>query len=317
MEEGYVAVAATGEHIPYPLSKKSTIMEIEGQKVDVPEGMVYIPPGEFSMGEGVAPPEGPEHKVRLDGYCIGKYEVTNVEWKAFVDATGYQKKPWSWRDGVLPKGQENHPVAAIGRADALKYCEWVSRGTGRDVRLPTEAQWEKAARGPKHLKYPWGDEWDKGACNWLGTWAPAAGLPMDAEGFGKAYEEFKKTEGGRQLVEMGGAPMPVGSFLRGKGGYGCYDMAGNVAEVCSDWYKSGYYATSPKENPTGPTEAEADDVMWDGKKTKAIVTRGGDWLNSVSPSRLRCTARGYIPADGLNWHWGFRIICVPEQTGVR
>jgi formylglycine-generating enzyme required for sulfatase activity len=96
------------------------------------------------MGEGES-----EHKVYLDAYFIGKYEVTNAEWKAFTDATGFHPLPPYWRDGKAPNGKENHPVVWVSWEDVQKYCEWVSKGSGREAKLPTEAQWEKAARGPE------------------------------------------------------------------------------------------------------------------------------------------------------------------------
>jgi formylglycine-generating enzyme required for sulfatase activity len=145
-----VATAATGDSprgeagkIPHPLSKKTTKIIYQGKRIEIPEGMLYVPAGKFKMGEGES-----EHEVYLDAYFIGKYEVTNAEWKAFVDATALTP-PQHWKGGEIPQGKENHPVVYVSWEDIQKYCEWVSTETGRKVALPTEAQWEKAARGPK------------------------------------------------------------------------------------------------------------------------------------------------------------------------
>ncbi|MBM4085163.1 MAG: hypothetical protein FJ272_10275, partial [Planctomycetes bacterium] len=158
-DEAYVAVAANRERIPHPLSKRTYPTRQRRRNIPVPEGMVYVPAGKFQMGEGQS-----LHEVYLDAYFIGKYEVTNAEWKAFVDATGHPA-PQHWKGGAIPTGRESHPVVYVTWEDAMAYCEWVSRGTGRAVRLPTEAQWEKAARGPEGFLYPWGNTWDASLCN--------------------------------------------------------------------------------------------------------------------------------------------------------
>ena len=115
--------------------------------------LVYIPPGQFTMGSapnepGAAENEQPQHKVMLDAYLIGRYDVTNAQYAAFAQATG--------RSFHIPAGKADHPVVQVSWDDAVAFCQWASRTSGREVRLPTEAQWEKAARGIKYLRYPWG-----------------------------------------------------------------------------------------------------------------------------------------------------------------
>jgi formylglycine-generating enzyme required for sulfatase activity len=164
-DDVYVTQATTGEKIPHPLSRKTYKQTLaDGTTVDVPEGMVYVPAGEFTMGENES-----EHKVYLDAYFIGKYEVTNAEWKVFCDFTNFEPLPAHWKDGKIPQSRENHPVVYVSWEDIQKYCEWASAQTGRKVALPTEAQWEKAARGPNGYVYPWGNMWDKDLSNnaWL------------------------------------------------------------------------------------------------------------------------------------------------------
>ncbi|MFC1715641.1 formylglycine-generating enzyme family protein [Candidatus Poribacteria bacterium] len=177
-------------------------------------GMVLIPAGEFDMGdafnEGGAN-ELPVHAVYLDDFYMDVYEVTNAQYKEFVDATGHPA-PVNWSGGTYPAGKGDHPVIFVSWFDAADYAAWAGK------RLPTEAEWEKAARGGLVGKrYPWGDSIS----------------PADAN-----YD-----------LNIGGTT-PVGNYP--PNGYGLYDVAGNVWEWCNDWYSGTYYGSSPYENPQGP-----------------------------------------------------------------
>jgi len=170
----------------------------------VTDEMIEIPAGPFIMGSDTGDPEdAPAHDVDLPAFEIDKFEVTNADFAAFVEATGYAsdaeklgKK--SWRDS-FGDGMENHPVVRVTWNDAVAYCAWL------DKRLPTEAEWEKAARGTEGLSFPWGNEWDPSKAN-----VKATGL--------------------RSTVA-------VGSFGAGASPYGVEDMAGNVGEWTADWYR--------------------------------------------------------------------------------
>jgi len=183
--------------------------------------MLYIPPGEFTMGsrEGEAPAEPnekPQRKVNLDGYWIYKREVTVAQYRKFCQATGRdmpEAPSWGWKD--------DHPIVNVSWDDATAYAKWAG------VALPTEAQWEKAARGTDGRGYPWGNEWDNSKC-------------ANSEG----------------NMDLNSSTKPVGSYASGISPYGVHDMAGNVWEWCSDWYGSSYYANAPKDNPTGPASGE-------------------------------------------------------------
>lgn len=184
--------------------------------------LVRVTAGEFTMGSrgddpGVQSKEKPQHNVRLDEYLIGKYQVTVAQFRAFVDATGY-----SASSNALRTGKDNYPVNCVSWDDATTFCLWASQVTGRAVRLPTEAEWEKAARGTDGRIYPWGNQTpDSSRCN------------------------FNENEGGTR---------PVGKYRpKGDSPYGCADMAGNVFEWVNDWYADDYYASSPCGNPPGPT----------------------------------------------------------------
>ena len=306
-----VATAATGDKIPHLLSKKAKTIFYLGKRVEIPEGFVYVPPGEFLMGEGANPPEGPEHKVWLDGFCIGKYEVTNAEWKAFTDATGFTPLPSHWKGGQIPEGKENHPVVNVSWEDAKAYCEWVSKETGREVRLPTEAQWEKAAswdprKRQKHT-YPWGNDWNPRNCNWQGACALKYGLKVTSDGTVPEWDAFAKTEKYKEMANAGGYTTPVGSFAKDKSPWGCYDMAGNAYEWCSDWFHSEYYkAKGVKKNPEGPSEEEAEVCDFSGKKYKARVLRGGSWY--VNSGICRAVNRGRLYPSGRGvCDFGFRV----------
>jgi formylglycine-generating enzyme required for sulfatase activity len=193
--------------------------------------MVLIPAGEFTMGsEDGSSDEKPVHRVYLNSYYLDRYEVTVGRYAAFLTATG-NKRPLKWSDADMP-ADSDRPVIGVDWDDANAYCQWA------DKRLPTEAEWEKAARGPEALKYPWGSE---------------EPLAVHAH-FGKCCEW-----NGYKTVQ------PVGSMEAGMGPYGNYELAGNVWEWVADWYEKDYYESSPNRNPAGPPK---------GKKK---VFRGGSW----------------------------------------
>lgn len=177
--------------------------------------MVLIPAGEFQMGSDLGESdEKPVRVVYLDAFYMDVYEVTNAQYKKFMDATGH-RVPRNWNEPSY--SAPDQPVVGISWYDAKAYCEWAGK------RLPTEAEWEKAARGGlAGKKYPWGDSVTHDDANYKGT-------------------------GGRDIWVY---TSPVGSFA--PNGYGLYDMAGNVWEWCADWYSANYYANSTGRNPTGP-----------------------------------------------------------------
>ncbi len=166
--------------------------------------MIEIPAGPFTMGSDTGDPdEAPAHEVDLPAFEIDRFEVTNADFAQFVEATGYQTdaekegRSKNWR--IAAEGKDNHPVVYVSWNDAVAYCEWLGK------RLPTEAEWEKAARGTDGRMYPWGDEWDPSKANVKET-----GLRGTAA---------------------------VGSFGAGASPYGVEDMAGNVWEWTADWYE--------------------------------------------------------------------------------
>ena len=179
--------------------------------------MIVIPPGEFLMGsEGGAENERPVHPVFIDEFAIGRFPITNQQYRSFTLETDHQS-PKDWSDSRFNK--RDQPVTSVSWFDATAFCEWLSATTGKRYRLPTEAEWERAARGILAGKlYTWGDE-------------PPQGQP--------SYSEMWLN-----------GPEPVGQ--RPPNGFGVQDICENVHEWCSDWYDECYYLNSPARNPQGP-----------------------------------------------------------------
>lgn len=195
--------------------------------------MAAIPEGEFWMGRDgmeALEDERPRHKVWLDSYSIDIYEVTTSRYARFLAASG-RTPPWMW-ETVKLEIHGDRPVIGMDWEDADAYCQWAGR------RLPTEAEWEKAARGTDERLYPWGNQ------------VPTAALANFALGSRFSYSQ---------------ALMPVGHYQNVKSPYGLYDMAGNVWEWVQDWYEGRYYERSAERNPQGPEHGQFK------------VLRGGSW----------------------------------------
>lgn len=224
---------------------KDTKFEIFTLESPVQMEFVRIPAGEFLMGSdpaideyGNRGKEQPQHLVYLDEYFIGKYPVTNEQYVVFLEMTGYPIVS-GWKSNNPPEGKENHPVIDILWHDAMVFVDWLRRTSGMPVRLPSEAQWEKAARGTDGRIFPWGNDWDHS----------------------------------RVSIENKNAKdtTPVGTFSpHGDSPYHVVDMAGNTFEYCSSAYKKyPYNAEDGREDTTidnrkvlrsGPTYVEG---WWD------------------------------------------------------
>ena len=191
--------------------------------------MILVPAGSFPMGVPAGDRDGgrdeyPRHDVFVDTFAIDKFEVTNSRYLEFVKSTGHRvpKNPRTptrnlWQADNITDSLTDRPVINVDWFDAEAYCTWA------DKRLPTEAEWEKAAKGTSDRRFPWGN----------------------VEPTGKHLNYNQRWIGEKTL-------MPVGSYEAGKSPYGVYDMAGNVWEWVNDWYDARYYEKSPDKNPRGP-----------------------------------------------------------------
>ena len=316
----------------------------------IPQGMVWTAGGEFTMGtadKNAWPDEKPAHRVRVDGFWIDETEVTNSQFRGFVDATDYvttaERKPdweeikkqlpagtpkpppeklvagslvftmtsgpvrsnnvaqwWKWTPGATwrhpegpgsnLKGRENHPVVQVSWDDAVAYCKWAGK------RLPTEAEWEFAARGGLAGKsFTWGDARSDSAKNaniWEGTFP------------------FRNTKKDGYVRTA-----PVGSF--DPNGFGLHDMAGNVWEWCSDWYRRDLYQLRGDRltvNPNGPNKSYDPTRPYQPQRSQ----RGGSFLcNDSYCSRYRPSARhGCTPDTGMS-HVGFRCVMTKKMWKQR
>jgi formylglycine-generating enzyme required for sulfatase activity len=267
--------------------------EVNASVAPIEPQMAELPGGTFRMGnpEGL-PHEQPVHEVQLSPFAIGKYEVTNAEYARFVEATGIPEPPdpWFWKGQHTFRNRPDYPVVEISWSDAAAYCKWLSDKTGKRYHLPTEAQWEFAARGGlKDAAFPWGNDKVPGMA--------------------------------RMMTPEKDGPVAVGQYP--PNGYGLYDVAGNVNEMVADWFDEDYYASAPRQDPKGPSGLTAYVGLLGAqgrsrKKGRCHVVRGGsyrapwDWHTKNPDGRLetpvQCGAREYLyQAPYTHFDLGFRV----------
>jgi formylglycine-generating enzyme required for sulfatase activity len=258
-----------------------------------------VPAGLFLMGDNFAEgdaDEVPVHPVTLSAFYVARFKVTNADFARFMAAGGYTEPsywgaggfgeygsaPRFWEDtryhGGGTDGGGNFPVVGVSWFEAAAYCSWISAETGARYRLPTEAEWEKAARGTDQRRFPWGEAIDGSYANYEHSDDPfEPGLtPV-------GYYDGSLRDGFQTSANV--SP------------YGAEGMAGNVWEWCSDWFGGSYYSTSPEHDPTGPEIGSSK------------MLRGGGWVDSSYYHRA-ANRNGSFP-ENRNPIQGFR--CVREQ----
>jgi len=248
----------------------------ERAKLPANDEMVTIPAGWFLMGSDKKVDrlayftELPQRKVFLDAFDIDKYEVTTVQFLKFVLATN--RPPlidWRYDGGNFQESMAGHPVMHVSWFDADAYCRWAGK------RLPTEAEWEKAARGDDGRIYPWGNQ--------------PAGLTRS--NFGRSGLSGPVRDRPERLM-LYPPIISVDKYDNALSPYGLYQMVGNVAEWVADWYDKDYYKSAPEKNPKGPV------------KGTQRAFRGGGWIDST-PTVRAAQRNGSDPDTRMNW-LGFR-----------
>jgi len=239
--------------------------------------LIHIPGGPFTIGSDRWPEEGGEAlKVTLDhDYYIAVHEVTNAQYKRFVDATGHappdkydadgEPAP-VWTGKTFPADQADHPVVGVSWEDAQAYCQWAG------LRLPSEPEWELAARGRDGRTWPWGNEFDQSRCR------SAVG---ERAGTGSVYEHPE-----------------------GRSPWGLFAMAGNVAEWCVDWYSGADDYDAYRQNNLAPRLQGAD----------LKSTRGGGWFSAEFDWMLRTSQRGHCAPGQRHCEIGFRVAMTPAAA---
>ena len=238
--------------------------------------IVFVRGGPFVMGShpdaGVPEYETPQHSVELGDYYIGRYPVTNQEYAEFIRRVKTQDVPnkAGWFNRKPPSERLDHPVTGVSWHDAVAYCVWLSKETGRRYRLPSEAEWEKAARGTNGRRYPWGETWDDRYAK------------VDSQGI-----------------------IPVASHPLGASPFGCQDMVGNVEEWTRTLWGNQWAPPEfgyPYDENDGRELATADDLPAQGK----VVHRGGSYRSQAG--ELRCALRDCAdPSSKIAWR-GFRVV---------
>ncbi len=237
------------------------------EAIDQP--FVLIPSGSFMMGStspGAAANEQPTSKVNLTRFYISRYPITNEQYELFDP---------SHRSKRLVKADKRHPVVYVSSLEAIKFCQWLSSHERKRYRIPTEAEWEYAARGTDGRTYPWGETTARG----------------DLANFADANTSFAWSD--RAVNDGFAETSPVGSFPRGASPFGVEDMAGNVWEWCSDFYDA--YKTGERSNPPGP------------RAGSQRILRGGSWKSRFNS--LRASARSFNAPNFAANDVGFRVVC--------
>jgi len=283
-------------HLLGPLTAASLLLSAAAPRAQAPDtapAMVAVPAGDFWMGRTRLwlmdeigwqirdrQDDRPVHRVYLDAFAIDRHEVTNGAYAAYVTATA-ATAPYHWGGAAPAAAKTALPVYNVSWHEAAAYCAW------RGARLPTEAEWEKAARGGEaDLDYPWGNEYESESEEGAKV-TPSA----DEAGANSGAPAARPARVKHAQSSSAGGPRPVGSFEPNR--LGLYDMSGNVWEWVGDWYDLYYYGVSPIQNPRGPEQG------------RYKVIRGGSWADT-DPRLGAVYFRNYTSPDERTPTIGFR-----------
>ncbi len=279
----------------------------DGDPRVTPASERFIPAGAFWRGKVGVHGAAPAASVHVSGYCSDVHEVTNLQFARFLssvedwkakqlydhidgdDAVASRLTSFKGKVTLSDNKYARHPVTEVTWAGASAYC----RGQGQ--RLPSEAEWEKGARGGADRRaYPWGDQ------------------QPDCERANFSTIEYTKKPAFKKITHCVGDTRPVGSYVKGRSPYGLYDMAGNVAEYVADRYQKDYYAqAASRRDPKGPSKGFATDEV-NPRGFEAVVTRGGGWAGD--DQMLRVFDRHPDPIAGSSNGVGFRCARTPARA---
>lgn len=328
-----LTTAGNCEPIPHPLQARLLSVREGDKLLAVPETMVYVPAGEYRCGDRL------QTTVHLDGYAIGKFHVTNAEYREFCRATA-ERPPRYWPDGEYPDGKGNHPVAYVSLLSARRYAAWLSRETGREYSIPTAQQWEQAARGPEGYLYPWGNRDDvsyRGGhlhtrFNFNAVAAVEALQMPDREveyvHRDSPYRGQRLTLG--QLVAYGAdgrrTPFAVSESGHVQGWVSQDTHTGFIyTDLFDEWNRGGGWTSPVGQYPDGASYYGCFDMagnLWDWTETAIIATngaergrtvneiRGGSWYATSRSCRSVSIGEGREASGAYNTV-GFRVVMRP------
>ena len=322
--EQFPLKAGAGREIPSPIDPTTVEVRDGSQTIQLPAGMVFIPAGPFTFGR--------DEKRDLPAFCIGRFEVTNAEYKMFLEETGSRATPRYWKQGNYPADKANHPVLFVSLDHAEEYCEWVSKKTGWKVVIPSAVQWEKAARGPHGYLYPWGNEKDshfqdgvlEARFNYNAVCA-AHLLSKEA----KAMTEYssKSSRAGEKcsLDAITGSRGQLFSVTEDGNVHGWIDHSTNTGFVNTQYYRdlvdNGGFTTAVGSFPKGVSHYGCHDMAGNAYEWTSNViiatngaekgkqvndVRGGSWYSTSRSGMSLCTGEGRLRRGGYH-SVGFRV----------
>ena len=322
-----LTTAGDGTPILSPIDQTTVEVRDASSSIKIPPNMVLVPAGKFTFGDG-----RDAREIQLDSYAIARFEVTNAEYKAFLDATHYRGVPRYWKNGSYPEGKASHPVLFVSLVDAEAYCAWIRESTKWNIVIPSAEQWEKAARGPKAWLYPWGNDKDssfrsgklKSHFNYNAVCA-AYMLEKEAKTL-TSYVSKSSSAGQQGRVEdiMNGSGQ-VFSVTNDGGVNGWIDHDTNTGFVNTEIYRklvdNGGYTTPVGSFPTGRSAYGCDDMAGNAYEwTRSVITatngaergkevndvRGGSWYSTGRSGMSLCTGEGRARSGGYH-SVGFRV----------